>query len=370
KPSVQQSWDTIMKTVDALDEDQVKGFKEDIDTLLVFAGLFSAVVTAFTIESYQWLREDPQDTTVALLKQISYWQEHGQSLTPDPRFTPASSDVRINAYWFLSLILALIDALFGLLCKQWVREHQRQTNTRTPRQTLALRWLRSQSFERWHVPSILASLPILLEVALFLFFAGLLELLWSRHHLLFSIALGTIGLAILFYVVTTILPGINIIRQVLLLDYDFALGKENPPFQAEDIFRLPQIYFICPYKSPQSWFTLRLFIAVFRLPAFTKLFCSLMLKLNIQPETQWLNDHLLISSMRKNISDLADWPSADLNVIQCYSQVRHCPELYELKGFRWLVQEVRDMPSMVPHLENVLAELPKHLVIPTVFNQW
>ncbi|KAI3620759.1 hypothetical protein WG66_011353 [Moniliophthora roreri] len=33
-------------------------------TLLVFADLFSAVVTAFTIESYQWLVEVPADTIV------------------------------------------------------------------------------------------------------------------------------------------------------------------------------------------------------------------------------------------------------------------------------------------------------------------
>ncbi|KAF9256053.1 hypothetical protein L218DRAFT_911699, partial [Marasmius fiardii PR-910] len=254
KPTVQHSWDAIMKTVDALDEDQLRGYKEDIDTLLVFAGLFSAVVTAFTIESYQWLREDPQDTTVALLRQISNWQINNEPLPPDPPFSPSASDVRINVYWFLSLILALIDALFGLLCKQWLREHQRQTNTRSPRQALALRWLRFHSLERWHVPSIMASLPILLELALFLFFVGLLELLWSRRQVaLFGISLTVVGAAILFYVVTTILPAANTILQVFCIDPNFALGKSLPPFEAGDIFRLPQISFICPYKSPQSW---------------------------------------------------------------------------------------------------------------------
>ncbi|KAF9257480.1 hypothetical protein L218DRAFT_879369, partial [Marasmius fiardii PR-910] len=44
-----------------------QGYKEDIVTLLVFGGLFSAVVTPFTIESYQWLQEDPADTSAALL---------------------------------------------------------------------------------------------------------------------------------------------------------------------------------------------------------------------------------------------------------------------------------------------------------------
>ncbi|EEB98286.1 hypothetical protein MPER_02234, partial [Moniliophthora perniciosa FA553] len=62
-PTVQRSWEKLMAEVEKYDDGMVKNWKEDIDTLLVFAGLFSAVVTAFLIESYQWLSEDPADTT-------------------------------------------------------------------------------------------------------------------------------------------------------------------------------------------------------------------------------------------------------------------------------------------------------------------
>ncbi|KAF9256296.1 hypothetical protein L218DRAFT_848219, partial [Marasmius fiardii PR-910] len=130
---------------------QVEGYEDDIDTLLVFAGLFSAVVTAFTIESYQWLQEDPADTSAALLNStvnllMQIAQQSTQPLTPStftppsqpPSFTASASVVRINTFWFLSLTLPLVDALFGLLCKQWLREHKRQTNTQNPRQALAL----------------------------------------------------------------------------------------------------------------------------------------------------------------------------------------------------------------------------------------
>ncbi|KAF9257471.1 hypothetical protein L218DRAFT_1006135 [Marasmius fiardii PR-910] len=53
---------------------------------------------------------------------------------------------------------------------------------------------------------ILASLPVLLELSLFLFFAGL-ELLWTRHHVPFAIVLSVVGLAVLIYGITTLLPG-------------------------------------------------------------------------------------------------------------------------------------------------------------------
>ncbi|KAF9257538.1 hypothetical protein L218DRAFT_879239, partial [Marasmius fiardii PR-910] len=375
--TAQQSWEQIMKTVDALDDDLVKGYKEDIDTLLVFTGLFSAVVTAFTVEFYRRLEADPADmtvillnNTVSLLAQIAQQSSQPLMQLPPQNFTPSLLDVRINTFWFLSLTLALVDALFCLLCKQWVREHQRQINTQTPGQALALRWLRHQSFERWHVPSILASLPILLEIALFLFLAGLLELLWSRHHIPFAIALAIVALAILFYITTTILPGFSIIKQALHIHPYFAGDK--PEFDPVDISRLPSIDFICPYKSPQSWLVFRLLSYIYHLPGCQKLLYHLQIQLNHSWNWNdgWDSIDDLHKSITKNILNLSSWSTLDLNVIQRFSRIRGCPDLYELKGFRWLVQETRDSPSMIPHLKTVLAELPGHLVMPTIFDQW
>ncbi|EEB98064.1 hypothetical protein MPER_02494, partial [Moniliophthora perniciosa FA553] len=65
-PTLQESWKILTTEVGKYDEGMVKSWKEDIDTLLVFGGLFSAVVSAFLIESYQWLSEDPADITVML----------------------------------------------------------------------------------------------------------------------------------------------------------------------------------------------------------------------------------------------------------------------------------------------------------------
>ncbi|EEB98005.1 hypothetical protein MPER_02568 [Moniliophthora perniciosa FA553] len=82
KPTRTESWERMLKEVSRHDEDMVKGWRDDIDTLLVFAGLFSAVVTAFVIESYQWLDEDPADTTVTLLTYLITIQASGSQATP------------------------------------------------------------------------------------------------------------------------------------------------------------------------------------------------------------------------------------------------------------------------------------------------
>ncbi|EEB97330.1 hypothetical protein MPER_03374, partial [Moniliophthora perniciosa FA553] len=141
KPTLNESWRKVLKEVARHDEDMVKAWRDDIDTVLIFAGLFSAVVTAFVIESYQWLDEDPADTTVTLLVHlISVQVNSSQSISFEPTpFKPDPSSIRINVFWFLSLIFSLTSALFGLLCKQWIREYQRDTTTRTLGETLALR---------------------------------------------------------------------------------------------------------------------------------------------------------------------------------------------------------------------------------------
>ncbi|ESK96386.1 hypothetical protein Moror_7046, partial [Moniliophthora roreri MCA 2997] len=123
RPTLEQSWEKMLMEVSKYDDGMVKAWKEDIDTLL--GSLFSTVITSFVIESYQWLSEDPTDTTVMLLTQISIQLNASQITLPEcPQFEPDASSICINCFWFLSLILSLISTLFGLLCKQWLREHQ------------------------------------------------------------------------------------------------------------------------------------------------------------------------------------------------------------------------------------------------------
>ncbi|KAK1219673.1 hypothetical protein PQX77_017624 [Marasmius sp. AFHP31] len=364
-----------MKEVTSLDDGLVGGWKEDIDTLLVFAGLFSAVVTAFTIESYQWLQEASEDTTVALLKQISQ-QMNGTSVPESDTFAVSSSDVAINVLWFLSLIIALVDALFALLCKQWLREHRRHTHTRTPSEALALRWLRHQSLEKWRVPAILASLPILLELSLFLFLAGLLELLRTRHPVPFSIATIVVVFAAVFYFGTTIIPAIDIARQARQVDWVFRFsGKplnNNVYLPVDFIITLPPMESICPYKSPQAWVvfqSLRLLPRILRpLQCATEFFwrggC-------ITPSTYYRLIGLFTPNLAFGhvMNNLSNWSSVDLELLQ-RADIELAPPFYELNTFRWLVAELRDSPHMVPHLRKILSTIPPHLVMPVVFDQW
>ncbi|KAK7037489.1 hypothetical protein VNI00_010981 [Paramarasmius palmivorus] len=352
-PTLAQSWEKLLKSVTSYDEDLFKGQKEDIDTLLVFAGLFSAVVTAFLIESYQWLREDPADTTVILLAQISQYLNASQPTTSVyTPFAPEASSIRINCLWFLSVILSLTSALFGLLCKQWVREHERDTPTCTPGEALALRQLRRDSFDKWEVPSFLSALPILLEVALLFFFAGILDLLWTLHPIPFSICLAAVVLSTGLYFFTTFLPTIMVPR-------------DQTSFIGEHKFGQLAYQFICPYKSPQAW-------AVYKLS--TKCLGSLsrlpLVNEFVKNHFRGLWDHTKAPA--------SSWSSFDLKVVRQFNQEFElssswhaiCPKVYELQALQWAVTMFRDSPSMLPHLENILETLPPSVAVSAVLGQW
>ncbi|KAI3603443.1 hypothetical protein WG66_014307 [Moniliophthora roreri] len=354
KPTRTESWERMLKEVSRHDEDMVKGWRDDIDTLLVFAGLFSAVVTAFVIESYQWLVEDPADTTVTLLIQLISVQVNGSQSAPfEPtQFKPDPSSIRINVFWFLSLILSLTSALFGLLCKQWVREHQRDTTTRTPGEALTLRQLRRDSFEKWGVSSFLSALPILLEVALLFFFVGVLDLLWNRHRVPFVVCFVAISFSAGLYFLTALLPTLMVPRD-----------------QTDDIkerrFNRLSCQFICPYKSPQAWLVYRLSSVILR-P---------LLKISVindffHKKARGLWDHVM--------SPAQDWSSFDLWVVRQFDRHDQLPviwdsfdlKVYELRAFEWAVTMFRDSPSMIPHLQNVLKTIPPSVAMSAVLDRW
>lgn len=93
-------------------------------------------------------------------------------------FTPSIPSRQINYLWFSSLILSLVTASFGMLVKQWLREYL-SGNFALGRSHLRLRFFRYIGMVKWRVFQIASLLPLLLQLALALFFAGLC--IFSTH---------------------------------------------------------------------------------------------------------------------------------------------------------------------------------------------
>ncbi|KAK7677462.1 hypothetical protein QCA50_019575 [Cerrena zonata] len=211
-------WGRISDLLRQYDRARVEDVKEDIDTLLVFAGLFSAVITAFIIESYKTLQQQPEDTTNQILLQLS---AQIASLTVSgnlvnstippfttPSFVPMRFSVLINTLWLLSLVFALITASLGILVKQWLHELMAR-DTQDPRQQVKLRFFREVGVQRWQVFEIAAALPLLLQLALLLFFIGLTAFFHDLNPVVTWVATGVMILWLLFYLFTTLAPAFS-----------------------------------------------------------------------------------------------------------------------------------------------------------------
>ncbi|KDQ59847.1 hypothetical protein JAAARDRAFT_94694, partial [Jaapia argillacea MUCL 33604] len=154
KEEISAAWKDVAHAMESYDERMVKSWTDEIDTLLVFAGLFSAVLTAFLIDSYKNLQEDPAQSSSQILLQISsqlnsfvistspgginFANASHQAQTAPIPFAVTHSAVTLNVLWFSSLVLSLATALFGILVKQWLREYSK-TSILSLRESVRLR---------------------------------------------------------------------------------------------------------------------------------------------------------------------------------------------------------------------------------------
>lgn len=203
-------------------------------------------MTAFSVEAYTWLQQDPADRSVEILERISS-QLSSFSTTPvfinstvpaisNSHFEAKTADIAINILWFLSLTLALMASLFAILAQQWIR-HYGDMPLATGHQRAYMRQDRYDALDQWFIPQIIMGLAVLLQAALFLFFSGLIVLLWTVNPTVAITNTSVVAVFLAVFLVTAIIP----------------------------TFRTD-----CPYKSPLAW-------------AFNTLWCSAVSALVVPP---------------------------------------------------------------------------------------
>ncbi|PBK78676.1 hypothetical protein ARMSODRAFT_50004 [Armillaria solidipes] len=211
-------WRTYQAESAIHDANMVEESRDNVDVLLVFAGLFSAVVTTFLVQTSQSLQADYAQVSASLLFELLLVQRaiaNGSPVETIPvsslnpqigfAFVPTATNVWVNGLWFTSLFLSLTTALVAVLVKQWLH-HYIALPSGTPRERCFVRQYRYLGFQKWRVEVIVGVLPVLMHLALVLFFIGLSLFLHSlRAALSWVVWMGTV-LLIVAYVTVTILP--------------------------------------------------------------------------------------------------------------------------------------------------------------------
>ncbi|KAH8991161.1 hypothetical protein EDB83DRAFT_2239453, partial [Lactarius deliciosus] len=187
-----------LETAGELDRNMADGLKADADRILIFSGLFSAVVATFLEISVQDLRPDPQAKPAFYLENI--YQLLADSNRTDvttsstqshpPTFSPPRSAVWVNSLWFLSLVIALSCALLAMLLQQWTRRYINLTQPRSansPHQRARIRAFFDKGVEDLRLQWTVDALPILMHASFVLFLAGLLVFTIGSNHEVFNV---------------------------------------------------------------------------------------------------------------------------------------------------------------------------------------
>ncbi|KAG8909082.1 hypothetical protein FRC01_007138, partial [Tulasnella sp. 417] len=171
------------KIQDELDDEMVKGLKENLDGLLVFAGLFAGINSAFLAFTIDLVSSNPLDDISSLLQQLMAGLKSPMSL-PSMLFTPSLRAIVVNALFTLSLSSALFASFFAVLGKQWLMLYRKKSGGGVDQQ----RWeqlRRSLGAERWGLAPVLeVVLPGLIQTALVIFAAGFVSFLEATSETL------------------------------------------------------------------------------------------------------------------------------------------------------------------------------------------
>ncbi|KAL1708853.1 hypothetical protein EV121DRAFT_287105 [Schizophyllum commune] len=207
-------WRVYLDESGQFDDDMLQGFRDSLDVHLIFAALFSAVVTTFVVQTSLVLQPDYGRISAALLLELVALQR-ANSPSDVPRANVdldsvyhTSGDVWVNALWFTTLALCLAMVLIAAVVKQWLQDYVK-TPPGTPRDRALIRHMRYKELLKWRVPFIISIIPLLLHVSLALFLAGLVIFLYALSATMSFIVAGITGATSAFYIVTHILAVVN-----------------------------------------------------------------------------------------------------------------------------------------------------------------
>ncbi|KAJ7659577.1 hypothetical protein DFH06DRAFT_1297191 [Mycena polygramma] len=205
-------WAVYISEAEKYDKSLVESWKSDMEGMLIFAGLFSASLTAFLIESYKTLSPDSGDQTVKILAQISQQLASGFNgtafpISAAPTFTPSSTSLVCNALWFISLGLSLTCALIATLLEQWARDFIHRADMRSaPLIRARIYSYLYYGMKRFNMHVVVDVIPLLLHASLLLFFAGLVAFLIPVNIIMAAITAILLFLVAMAYSILTFLP--------------------------------------------------------------------------------------------------------------------------------------------------------------------
>ncbi|KAJ7769372.1 hypothetical protein B0H16DRAFT_254907 [Mycena metata] len=166
-------WNSYMKLADEHDKEFQQKYSTDLDTALIFSGLFSAVASAFVIQI-------------------------------EPQLAPPNTSkiiVIVQCLLYASLFTTLLAALLAVLGKQWLMYYQAAGSRGTIEERGRERQRKLDGLVKWKFEVVLQAFPLLLQLALLLFASSISLYLWTVQHSVATLVTFLTALGLSSYIV-------------------------------------------------------------------------------------------------------------------------------------------------------------------------
>ncbi|KAF9782843.1 hypothetical protein BJ322DRAFT_177731 [Thelephora terrestris] len=193
-------WTVYNQVADEHDGDMLGKYSGDLDTSLLFAGLFSAISTAFIVQIIPSLQPNPSDLTNALLLRILQQNKSfGGSDPLAPVMNVSPTVLRAQSILFASLSVNLFAAFIAVLGKQWILYYKRASTWGSVVDRGKERQVKFTGLQKWGLHFIMELLPVLLQLALLLFGIGIIAYLWDIDRSAAEVIMVSVYTGFAFY---------------------------------------------------------------------------------------------------------------------------------------------------------------------------
>ncbi|KAG8923899.1 hypothetical protein FRC02_010833 [Tulasnella sp. 418] len=209
-------WQTYVSESGKFDKEMIDTWNENLDSLLLFATLFSAINTSFIIETYKRLQPDAIESTNSLLKLMLQHRNDDQKIDlEDQHWTPPFAAVRTNTMLFASLTSSVLAAFGAILGKEMLAEYKSAGALNTIPEQGRQRQKKFDALVRYRFRLLMQVLPIMLQLSLALFLLGVIDFLLPMSRAVATVIFVPASFGFILYIVSLVV----------------AIKREDAPFQ-------------------------------------------------------------------------------------------------------------------------------------------
>ncbi|KAG8963053.1 hypothetical protein FRC03_003488 [Tulasnella sp. 419] len=202
-------WQVYLSETNKFDKELLDNWNETLNSLLLFATLFSAINTAFIIEAYKGLRPDNAETTNTLLKLVvdrlyDNANDYRKAIGEVP-WQPSGEVVRVNSTFFVSLACSLLASFGAILGKEMLSEYKNSGALSTLPEQGRIRQRKYNGLKRFRFRLLMQLLPALLQLSLALFLIGIIDFMWQINFAIAAVVMVPVTVGLLAYCLSLII---------------------------------------------------------------------------------------------------------------------------------------------------------------------